>query len=409
MSEKEIPFGKIKENKIFLNAWEEYPEREIGEVREEIESSVNYFIERFEELLRKIEGLEKEIEESQNKGSFLMKLKHLKTQLSNHDGLGDYSMIKERLIRQETLLEDIIEKNRERNSEIKNALLLEIKAAADKINWKEATQDIHDIKARWIKTGNAKEEDQKQLEEDFWAVIEAFFEKKRVFYEDKKRLGELRKKEYEDIIERTRTLENLHGKAKYDKIAELKAAWKEVGNIPKEEYTELLKVFNLKLKPRRPRVSSQQQPSVDIKGISEQLARFFDGTDPYNFKKLEEIKASLKTYRPHDTEGKNAKKDAFAKMQLLVERDFIDKLANKRFKNFRDLEKSKKQQIRVGILEELIGRDQTDLKKFQENSANFSTSGNEGLGFIEKKLAQQEAKIRTKKQLLELMKSALLK
>ncbi|HCX22287.1 MAG: hypothetical protein CMB80_15215 [Flammeovirgaceae bacterium] len=403
MSEKEIPFGKIKDGKIFLNAWGEYPEREIGEVREDEESSVKYFEERFEELVKKIDDLEKEIQESQNKGSFLMKLKHLKTQLSEHDGLGDYSILEERLTKQEAHLEDIIQKNRERNSEIKKSLLEEIKAAADKINWKEATLEIHEIKARWIKTGNPKEEEQEQLEEDFWGVIEAFFEKKKEFYEDKKRLGDLRKKEYEDIIERTKTLENLHGKARFDKVAELKQAWKDVGNIPKEEYTELLKTFNYKLKPKRPRVSSFT-PSIDIEEIIKNLNEFIDGSEVYNFKKLDEIKNTLKNFRPNDFNGKNAKREAFTKVQLLMERDFIDKIANKRFKNFRELEKAKKRQIRIGILEELISRDQTDLEKYQENSANFSSSGNGGLGFIEKKLAQQEAKIKTKTQLLQLMK-----
>tara|TARA_Y100000310_G_scaffold333403_2_gene410888 strand:+ start:2012 stop:3232 length:1221 start_codon:yes stop_codon:yes gene_type:complete len=403
VSEKEIPFGKIKDGKIFLNAWGEYPEREIGEVREDEESSVKYFEERFEELVKKIDDLEKEIQESQNKGSFLMKLKHLKTQLSEHDGLGDYSILEERLTKQEAHLEDIIQKNRERNSEIKKSLLEEIKAAADKINWKEATLEIHEIKARWIKTGNPKEEEQEQLEEDFWGVIEAFFEKKKEFYEDKKRLGDLRKKEYEDIIERTKTLENLHGKARFDKVAELKQAWKDVGNIPKEEYTELLKTFNYKLKPKRPRVSSFT-PSIDIEEIIKNLNEFIDGSEVYNFKKLDEIKNTLKNFRPNDFNGKNAKREAFTKVQLLMERDFIDKIANKRFKNFRELEKAKKRQIRIGILEELISRDQTDLEKYQENSANFSSSGNGGLGFIEKKLAQQEAKIKTKTQLLQLMK-----
>lgn len=404
MSEKEIPFGNIKQDKIFLNAWGEHPERQIGEVRDDEASSIAYFVEKYEELVKKIDDLEKEIQESQNKGSFLMKLKHLKTQLSEHDGLGDYLVLEERLTNQESLLEDIIQKNRERNSEIKKNLLEEIRAAADKINWKEATIEIHDIKARWIKTGNPKEEEQEQLEEDFWGVIEAFFEKKKEFYEDKKRLGDLRKKEYEAIIERTKTLENLHGKAKFDKIGELKQAWKDVGNIPKEEYTELLKVFNQRLKPKRPRVSTHHQPSVDIQPILQDLEKFLDGSEPYNFKKLDEIKNTLKNFRPQDFQGKGAKNEAFNKVQLLMERDFIDKLANKRFNNFRELEKAKKRQIRIGILEELISRDQTDLEKYQENSANFSTSGNGGLGFIEKKLAQQEAKIKTKRQLLELMK-----
>lgn len=403
MSEKEIPFGKIKDDKIFLNSWGENPEREIGEVRDNEGSSITYFQEKYDELVKKIDDLEEEINTSQNKGSFLMKLKHLKTQLTSHDGLGDYEALEERLSQQESLLEDIIEKNRERNSEIKKSLLEEIKAAADKINWKEATQEIHDIKARWIKTGNPKDEDHEDLEDEFWGVIQAFFEKKKDFYEDKKRLGELRKKDYEEIIERTKTLENLHGKAKFEKIAELKQAWREVGNIPKEEYTELLKVFNQKLKPKRPRVTAA--PDVDISQIMQQLSAFFEGADPYNFKKLDEIKSKLKAFRPQDPDGKRTKSEAFNKLQLLMERDFIDKLANKRFKNFRELDKAKKRQIRMGILEELINRDQTDLDKYQENSANFSSSGAGGLGFIEKKLTQQETKIKTKKQLLELIKA----
>ena len=131
MSEKEIPFGNIKDDKIFLNAWGEHPERQIGEVREDEESSIAYFVEKYEELVKKINDLEKEIEESVNKGSFLMKLKHLKSQLSEHDGLGDYIVLEERLTKQEALLEDIIQKNRERNSEIKKSLLEEIRAAAE--------------------------------------------------------------------------------------------------------------------------------------------------------------------------------------------------------------------------------------------------------------------------------------
>jgi hypothetical protein len=42
VSAKEIPFGKILENKIILNGWGAYPDREIGVVREDEETSVKY-------------------------------------------------------------------------------------------------------------------------------------------------------------------------------------------------------------------------------------------------------------------------------------------------------------------------------------------------------------------------------
>lgn len=399
MSE-EIPFGKIKEGKIILNAWGDLPDRQIGEIKDEdVNASTNYFVQRFEELEKKISNLEKEIEESQNKGSFLMKLIHLKEQLDTHDGLGDYQDLLERLERQESLLKDFIEKNREKNSEIKKALLAEVKAAADKINWKEATVEIHDIKERWIKTGNAKEEDQKILDEEFWGVLEQFFEKKKQFYEDKKLLGEKRKRDYEALIAKAGALENLHGKERFDTVKSLKEEWKAIGNIPKEEYTELLHAFNKKLK-------GNKKPPIrlNLKEVLTELDEVIAGKRPYSYKAIESYKKTLQFFRPQEKGDRDAKKEAFRKIQLLTERDFLDKLAMKRFKNFRELEKPKKKSIRIGILEELIGRDKADLAKYQENSTKFSSHGGSMIDIVEKKLAQQKNKIATKEALLSMLK-----
>lgn len=403
MSAKEIPFGKIEDNRIYLNAWGNYPEREIGEVKVDEETSITYFIEKFQELKHKIAEVEQEVETAINKGSFLMKLVHLKKLLHEHDGLGDYLDLETRIIHQENLIQDLIDKNRERNTEIKVALLAEIKAASEKINWKEATIEIHDIKSRWIKTGNPKDEIHEAMEAEFWEVIDQFFEKKKAFYEDKKLLGEKRKKEYEMIIIRTAELERIHGKARFDLINHLKEEWKEVGNIPKEEYTPLLQEFNQKIKPKKP--TPRSQPSFNMGAITRKLQEQLDGTTPYNYKELDTIKNQLRTFRPNSFEEKQARKNAFNNIQLLMERDFIDKLANKRFNNFREMEKAKKRQIRIGILEELIHRDRDDLEKYQENSSNFNSSGGGVLSLVEKKLSQQRGKIEVKERLLGILKS----
>jgi len=401
VSAKEIPFGKILENKIILNGWGAYPDREIGEVREDEETSVKYFEERFTELEAKITALETEIESSENKGSFLMKLIHLKELLGTHDGLGNYQSLLDRLTAQEAYLEETIEKNRVRNTQIKQALVEELRVSVEKINWKEATQEIHDIKARWIKTGNPKEELQEELDTAFWGLIDQFFDKKKEFYEDKKRLGEKRKRDYQNVIAKADELENLHGKERFDFIQTLKDEWREIGNIQKEDYSPLLRAFNNKLKPG-PRHSQSQ--SFDIHELNKTLQRFTNGEQPYGFKQLEELKTQLKSYRPSDPEGKNLRRNAFQSIQLLLERDFIDKLAHKRFKNFKELEKAKKRQIRIGILEELINRDKADLDKYQENSANFSSSFGGTMDLIEKKLSQQKGKIQVKETLLQLLK-----
>jgi hypothetical protein len=183
VEEKGNKYGTIQGNKVILNGWGEYPDREIGEVKDDNpDHSFHYFEERYKELETKISDLEKTIEESINKGSFLMKLLHLKEVIPTHEGLGDYQSLLDKLLTMETLLQEVIAKNREKNSELKKTLISEVQIAADKFNWKEATEEIHDIKTRWIKTGNALEEEQEQLEESFWAIVSGFFENKKDFY-----------------------------------------------------------------------------------------------------------------------------------------------------------------------------------------------------------------------------------
>lgn len=403
MSAKEIPFGNIKEDKIFLNAWGPYAEREIGEVREDEQTSVAYFEERYAELAAKVTALEEEIEASQNKGSFLMKLIHLKEQLGTHDGLGDYQALRDRLSSQEAGLGEIIEKNRERNTEIKQALLEEMKAAVEKINWKEATVEIHDIKARWIKTGNPREDVQESLEGEFWSLIDGFFEKKKQFYEDKKLLGEKRKKAYEEVIAKASQLQNLHGKERFEFIKSLKDEWREIGNIQKQDYSPLFQAFNAKLKSS-PR-TARTEAAFDLVGLMQTLQKYISGEQSYGFKQLEDLKGPLKTYRPNDLDGKNKRREAFEIIQLLLERDFLDKLAYRRFSNFREMERAKKQQIRIKILEELISRDKSDLEKYQENSANFSSGAGDMMDMVARKLSQQKGKIQVKEKLLQILKA----
>jgi predicted ribosome quality control (RQC) complex YloA/Tae2 family protein len=118
----EHPYGYITDNKVYLKGFLNQPDRVIGEVKEDEASTIKYFEDRFSSLLEKIEALKKDIEENQNKGSFLMKLIHLKDSLLEYDALGDFVPLIEELEKIQVSLEEIIKKNRERNLEIKRMI-----------------------------------------------------------------------------------------------------------------------------------------------------------------------------------------------------------------------------------------------------------------------------------------------
>jgi len=131
----EHPYGYIKDNKVFLKGFLGKPDREIGEVKEDEPSTIAYFEDRFAQIQEKVEKLKKDIEENQNKGSFLMKLIHLRDSLYESDALGDFVPMIEELNGLEEYLNEIIQANRAKNLEIKKGLIQEAEALKDDTDW----------------------------------------------------------------------------------------------------------------------------------------------------------------------------------------------------------------------------------------------------------------------------------
>lgn len=395
MDNKEIPFGFISKEKIYRHSWGNHPEKEIGEVREgDIEKSSQFFIARFTDLASKVSEVTEKIDSTENKGSFLMKLIHLKDQLPEHDGLGDYQKLHDQLTKYENLVKDIIQKNRLRNSEIKSALIEEAKELDEIINWKEATEKAQDLKTRWIKTGSAEEDKNKGLETDFWEIITRFFDRKKQFYEDKQKLTDHRKRQYEELVEEARKLNDIHGKERFDKVKLLKEKWKETGGIPAEHYKPLLEEFNQTLKKGK---KPFPQKSLDYAKIHERLLNVKSDPTSHNKQELDSLKKELMK----DRSRSNEKWAALELIQILNERDFILKLANKRFPDFPKMDREKKKGIKKGIINDLIQRDMEELKIYEENSANFSSSDGSMNKLVESKLKSQRKKIAIKSKLLE--------
>lgn len=170
----EHPYGYIKGDKIYLRGFLGQEDRVIGEVKEDEASTIRYFEDRFETVKQKVAKLKQDIEENQNKGSYLMKLIHLKNSLMNYDGLGDFPGLIRELEEKETFLEEIIQSNRQKNLEIKKALIKEADAIKNSTDWKEASEAFKELKLKWLKTGPVEKEVQDEIEKEFQDILDIF-------------------------------------------------------------------------------------------------------------------------------------------------------------------------------------------------------------------------------------------
>ncbi len=181
------PYGFIRDDKIYRAPFLDHPEREIGEVRESEASTIQYFQNRFTMAENKVSTLEQSVEESENKGSYLMKLIHLRDNLARFDALGDYAALFVRLDAVEEMLREIIAKNRIKNLEIKRALIAEAEVHENSSDWKEGADSLQAIKENWIKTGAVDDEYQEEVEDRFNQLLDTFYQRRKDFFQSKKR------------------------------------------------------------------------------------------------------------------------------------------------------------------------------------------------------------------------------
>ena len=247
------PYGIIRDGKVYRKAYEDHSELQIGEVLDTEEAALTYYEQRFAHLEQKIAKLEQDVQEKANKGSYLMKLLHFKDTLHQYEGLGDFTALYERLVALEEYIRSTIEKNRERNLEIKNALLEEVKQLEEVTNWKEGTEIAKDIKQRWLKTGSLEDDINEEYNENFHGKIQDFFDRRAAFYEDRQQMFEQRVVEYQKLVDEARDIVQQYDErqARYE-LRNIKQRWRDIGKIPLPMYKPLHFQFQEIMRPFQP-------------------------------------------------------------------------------------------------------------------------------------------------------------
>ena len=110
--------------------------------------------------------------------------------------------------------------------------------------WNSLSKEIEDIQAEWRKIGFATRKDNQKIYDRFRAACDAFFARKREYYNEFKEnmSGNMERKMA--IIEEAESLkDSTDWKATGDRLIELQKMWKEIGAVPRKKSEQLWKRF----------------------------------------------------------------------------------------------------------------------------------------------------------------------
>lgn len=243
-SATENEFGFCKDGKVYIKPYLNFPEREIGFVRESEEQSLQYFVDRFDLAKSKVEKLVNEVETAQNKGSFLTKAVQMKSYLINFDGLGDFKPLLAEVDRLEVLLTDLIKVNQEKNLEIKKALLQDIAMVVAKEDIIEENDTMKELRLKWLKTGPVDKSFQEEIEKEFQQLMDDYYEKRKIAYEEKNRLIDEKLELLQNFVEKVNQYRKADNMDEFvEEVKDMQKTWKTITGIPPKKQAKLWKNF----------------------------------------------------------------------------------------------------------------------------------------------------------------------
>tara|TARA_B100000965_G_scaffold406166_1_gene443631 strand:+ start:4609 stop:5832 length:1224 start_codon:yes stop_codon:yes gene_type:complete len=403
-----VEYGYIKDGKVYRKSFLDFPEREIGTVKESEEATIQYFTQKFEAIVSEVEDVKSKVEEHANKGSFLIKVINLKESLGNVDALGDFEGLYHALEQLETELNEYIAQNRHKNLQIKTALLEELRVVAASHEWKSATEAIKDVQQRWMKTGAVEVEHRERIEGEFKQLVGDFFDRRAAFYADLEKMMIEKEADYEAFLNQAakqlaetpaHKLRAVHG--------DLKKRWKELGKIKPDSHSAFWEKFQKLLKDslRKAKQQSGQSPEESRKlkeALVERLRQHSEELVPKV--ELRKIQGEWKSIGFPGKEANKKLQTEYRKLTMLIgEKQFLDRLLNKKAR--KGMNEGERETLRIKLLQDLLYRDTTELKTFEENVVKFNTaSGLDSL--LDRKLADQKEKVAIKRALLSQLKDA---
>ncbi len=416
----ENEFGYTQEGKVFIKPYSEYSERQIGVVRNTDQEALDYFVKRFELAVKKVETLESQIEEAQNKGSFLTKLVQLRKSLIEFDGLGNFLPMFAKLDVLEGQLEGLIATNQVKNLEIKTALIKDAKAIVNVEDWKQATIDVQELKTKWLKTGPVDKEKEEAIEAEFNEVCDQFFQLRREYFI-------VKNQEIDARIERSEDLINLVFRLRYDqdidlafqKIKEHQAEFRAIGEIPPKKKKALWRNFKkandlfFELYNRakgivpKVRLDPYQQALVDLCARAESLVNVPPGQYIAASDSAKNYLIEWKTTAPKVKYiDKTLAENFRAACDKIFEMNYLVRVIGYRHPEFNSKPRIEQLKIMINQMDYLVRKEKNELEISIHNQDSFrTTEENDRQNLL--RINTQKRKIAMKDILLESFKKEL--
>jgi hypothetical protein len=406
-------YGYVLDGKVFLKGYLDYPDRQIGEVKRTEQEALDYFRNRFIIAQNKVAQLETEVEEAQNKGSYLTKLLQLRRKLTHFDAIGDFPPLLDRLDQLEDVLSGLIHTNQLKNLEIKRALIGEAEAIASSDDWKPTAEALQEIKTKWIKTGPVDKSVEAEVEEQFQTLLDGFFQRRREFFNEQNKVIQERLDQYEELIRLAeRAYRNSDVDASYQEIRKLNNAWKNIGEVPIKKGGKLQKRFKrvvqnafnryneakgiVIVKKLDPRVEEQLKMAEE----AEKLAKVPDKEIFNSASRAKELLNAWKEIKvPFKMQDKIINERFRGACDKIFELSYLIRVLDRKYPAFSV--KSIAEQLRTKIreMEYLVKREKSDLQFAMQDFDSLDPENPEDKQVINK-INTQKRKIAMKEQLL---------
>ena len=416
-------YGYISEGKVYRNAFLEFPERQIGEVKNDEAFSIRYFTKRFEVLNQKVDTLLADIAQAQNKGSFLMKMLHLRSILPAFDALGDFAPLSEKLQNAQDEIMGLIEQNRNRNLEIKQALLAETEAAVTNVtDWGVSGEKIKELKEKWLKTGSVAPELQEDTEGAFTAMLNHFYHSRKLFYDDRQRVMFERIELYKAVLNKAIPLIKREANPSHSlrEFKNLQTEWRAIGLIPKAHLEPIITEFkriqktilrNLKYAKEKEMASRPLTPAEKMavecllqkKVLLEEAKGLANMDLRMAFEKARDLQAKWKLIGPVPDRDKRYVNETFTYLcDRIFEMSYLMRTVYVSNRFFNSKPPAEQTNIKIAALKEIIRKDEIEMASLDEafNKLSPTEQRNPVNKVLYLKVSTQRRKLKVKEQLI---------